>query len=452
MPRKIRVAIETLGCKLNQAESETLARQFVSAGCRIVGADEMADVYILNTCTVTHIADRKARQSLRAARRRNPQALVVATGCYVERSAEDMRGLAELDVVVKNEDKGRLPEIFAERLNLCESTNREEQHSHPESARLRRNEGSGRHISPYLGESSLERETALRTRAFIKAQDGCNRRCAYCIVPLVRGREKSLPADEVISEIAARVAEGYKEVVLTGTEIGSYSSEGLDIKGLLERILDETRVERLRISSLQPCEITTGLLSLWKNPRLCPHFHISLQSGSDRVLESMKRGYCVSGYAKAVSMIREVLPHAAITTDIIVGFPGETDDEFQETVDFCRRMGFVRIHVFPFPRPGTVAADMLGQIEARIKKERSAKMLALTKESAREFISRFVGGTFEVLWEQQSNSGIWSGYTADYIRVYARSERDMTNILTAARLLKLYRDGVWGEISQPGGE
>jgi threonylcarbamoyladenosine tRNA methylthiotransferase MtaB len=190
------------------------------------------------------------------------------------------------------------------------------------------------------------------------------------------------------------------------------------------------------------------LLPLWKNPRLCPHFHISVQSGSDRVLESMKRRYSVSSYAKAVSMIREVLPDAAVTTDIIVGFPGETDDDFQQSGVFCRRMGFARIHVFPFsPRPGTAAADMPGQIGARLKKERSVKMLALAKESTRVFLLRFMGGTMEVLWEQQSDNGVWSGYTPNYIRVYARSDQYLTNVLTAARLVKLYRDGYWGEIS-----
>jgi len=412
----IRVAIETLGCKLNQAESESLARQFVLAGCQIVGASEKADVFILNTCTVTHIADRKARQSLRAARRLSPQGLIVATGCYANRSAAEIEAIEGIDLVVPHEEKLKLPAIIRQRINLENNT------------------------------KSFENNA--RTRAFVKAQDGCNRRCAYCIVPLVRGREKSLPADEIIAEIAARVAEGYKEVVLTGTEIGSYSSDGLDIKGLLERVLIETRIERIRISSLQPYEITSELLPLWKNPRLCPHFHISVQSGSDRVLESMKRRYSVSSYAKAVSMIREVLPDAAVTTDIIVGFPGETDDDFQQSGVFCRRMGFARIHVFPFsPRPGTAAADMPGQIGARLKKERSVKMLALAKESTRVFLLRFMGGTMEVLWEQQSDNGVWSGYTPNYIRVYARSDQYLTNVLTAARLVTLYRDGYWGEIS-----
>ena len=412
----IRVAIETLGCKLNQAESETLARQFTSEGCQVVDADEETDVYILNTCTVTHIADRKSRQSLRMARRRSPHALIIATGCYINRSADELEAIEGIDLLVCNEDKQRLVEIVSQRVSLK---------------------------SGVAGHTEI-----LRTRTFIKAQDGCNRQCAYCIVPLVRGRAKSLPADEVMAEIESRVAERFKEVVLTGTEVGSYSSSGLDIKGLLERILVKTKIERLRVSSLQPYEITPKLLALWKNSRLCPHFHISLQSGSDGVLTRMKRVYSTSSYEESISLIRKALPDASITTDVIVGFPGETDAEFQQTADFCRRIGFARIHVFTFsPRPGTAAATMPDQVDARVKKERSAKMLALAKESAREFRSHFLGQTLEVLWEQKSEAGIWSGYTANYIRLYTRSKKDLTNILIETKLLKLYRDGVWGEFA-----
>ncbi|RJO60993.1 MAG: tRNA (N(6)-L-threonylcarbamoyladenosine(37)-C(2))-methylthiotransferase MtaB [Dehalococcoidia bacterium] len=418
MPREIRVAIETLGCKLNQAESETLARQLAAAGCQIVGVNEKTDAFILNTCTVTHIADRKCRQSLRAARRNNPNALIVATGCYANCSESELWGIPDIDLILKNKDKDSLSQIVAQRLGAS---------------------------SP-----AGMTETGLRTRAFIKAQDGCNRRCAYCIVPMVRGREKSLPSDVVMAEIQARVADDYKEVVLTGTEVGSYSSDGLNIKGLLRRILAETKIERLRVSSLQPYEITPELLALWKNSRLCPHFHISLQSGADVVLNHMKRGYSTSEFEKALKKIRETLPEAATTTDVIVGFPGETDAEFQQTVDFCRRVGFARIHVFAFsPRPGTAAADMTGQVDARIKKERSAKMLALAKESAAEFRCAFLGRTLTVLWEQKSNAGVWSGYTSNYIRIYTRSERNLTNVLTETRLVKLYRDGVWGEPMNP---
>jgi len=415
MTHAMRVAIETLGCKLNQAETETLARQFAAAGCEVVPPHEKADIYILNSCTVTHIADRKGRHFLRMAKRVNPDAFIVATGCYVNRAATELNVIDGIKLVVSNEDKPRLTTLVLQCFDLS-------------------------HMDTGQGHS-------LRTRAFIKAQDGCNRLCAYCIVPLVRGREKSLPVGEVVAEVRIRVAEGYQEVVLTGTEIGSYVFDGLRLKELLERVLAETDIKRLRLSSLQPYEITPQLLALWDNPRLCPHFHLSLQSGADSVLSRMKRGYNTAGYERAVGLIREAMSAAAITTDIIVGFPGETDAEFQEGLDYCHRTGFTRIHVFPFSaRPGTVAAAMPGQISAPVKKERVGKMLALAKESARAFHSRFLGRTVEVLWEQKSDAGVWSGYTANYIRVYARSERDLTNSLEPTQLVKLYGDGAWGEL------
>jgi len=261
----------------------------------------------------------------------------------------------------------------------------------------------------------------------------------------VRGREKSLPLDQVVAEVKDRVAEGYKEVVLTGTEIGSYNDEGAGLKGLLQRILKETEVARLRLSSLQPQEISPEFIGLWRDRRLCRHFHLSLQSGSDAVLSRMKRRYTVGDYQQAVASIRDTVPGAAITTDIIVGFPGETEAEFDESYQLCRQVGFARIHVFPYsPRRGTEAATMPDQIGDRVKRERSQRMLALAKESAQNFRRKFLGRTMPVLWEKQTN-GIWSGLTDNYIRVYTKSDKDLTNQLLPVRLVKLFnRDGVWG--------
>jgi threonylcarbamoyladenosine tRNA methylthiotransferase MtaB len=251
----------------------------------------------------------------------------------------------------------------------------------------------------------------------------------------------------VLAQVKERVSDGAKEVVLTGTEIGAYDSNGVTLKELLECILAGTAIVRLRLSSLQPHQITPGLIQLWKNPRLCPHFHLSLQSGSDTVLKRMKRRYATAGYRSAVELIRERVPDAAVTTDVIVGFPGETDTEFRETYDFCRQMNFARIHVFPYsPRPGTAAADMPKQVTEQVKKERTQRMLAMAKESAQGFQRRYSGKTLELLWEQQAN-GVWSGLTGNYIKVYAKSNGDLTNKLMAAKLTKIYRDGVWGEIS-----
>jgi threonylcarbamoyladenosine tRNA methylthiotransferase MtaB len=240
------------------------------------------------------------------------------------------------------------------------------------------------------------------------------------------------------------VADGVREVVLTGTEIGAYHSHGVNLTGLLKRVLAETGVTRLRLSSLQPQEIATELLELWKDHRLCPHFHLSLQSGSDSVLQRMKRRYTLADYQRAVASIRKAVPDAAMTTDVIAGFPGETEAEFEESYDFCRQTDFARIHVFPYSRrPGTEAAEMPGQVSDGVKRERVQKMLALAGESASSFRQRFLGSTMTVLWEQKSG-GVWSGYTANYIKVYVRSSEDLANQLIPVKLESIYKDGVWG--------
>ncbi len=415
---KTKIALDSLGCKLNQAEIELLARQFADAGYQLVSAAEEADVYILNTCTVTHIADSKSRHRLRLVHRHHPDAVLVATGCYAQRAPQELAQIEGVRLVLGNEEKPNL---------------------------LRLLEEAGYLSSPVKQDSSINHYPGLRTRALVKVQDGCSRFCSYCIVPLVRGGEKSLPVDQVVAEVRHRVAQGYKEVVVTGVEIGSYNYDGVKLKGLLEHILDYTEVERLRISSLQPQEITPELIGLWHDPRLCPHFHLSLQSGSDGVLHRMKRRYSAGGYEQAVSLIRGMVPEVAITTDVMVGFPGETEAEFEESYRFCQKIGFARIHVFSYsPRSGTEAAQLPHQVGDKVKKERSQKILALAEDSAQKYHERFLGKKMAVLFEQQYRS-IWSGLTGNYIRVYTKSGEDLTNKLLPVKLEKIYRDGVWGE-------
>ena len=399
-----RIVLDTVGCKLNQAETQLLARQFAQAGYRLVTPDDGADVYVLNTCTVTHVADGKCRRLLKQARRRNPGALVVAIGCYAGRAHQELAQIKGIDLVLDNSQK----------LDL-----------------VPRLEQTGRFSRPEAGPTQAD----FRTRAFVKVQDGCNNFCAYCIVPLVRGREKSQPLAQVIDEVKHRVADGYKEVVLTGTEIGSYSHEGAGLKELLQRILEGTEVARLRLSSLQPQEITPELIELWRDQRLCRHFHLSLQSGSDTVLKRMERRYTPSDYQRAVDLIREAVPGVAITTDVIVGFPGETESEFEEGYSFCKQMQFARIHVFSYsPRPGTRAATMPHQVEERVKRERSRRMLALGRACLRNFRRQFLGKTLMVLWEKETG-GVWPGLTDNYIRVYTKSDEDLTNQLRPVKLV-----------------
>ncbi len=416
-----RIKLDTLGCKLNQAETEMIAEQFVKAGCRLVTSLDEADIYVLNTCTVTHIADRKSRHLLRLANRRNPEAIIVATGCYARRKCGELADIYGVDMVLDNDDKTHVVRLLEAKdcINISDSNQ---------------------------GDSWAGCENNQRDRAFIKAQDGCDNSCAYCIVPLVRGWAESLPVELIIAQVRNRIDCDCKEIVLTGTEIGTYRYNGFGLRGLIEKILSETNIIRLRLSSLQPHHITPELLGLWHDKRLCPHLHLSLQSGSDSVLKLMKRNYTTKDYHKAVSLIRSMVPQAAITTDVIVGFPGESEDEFEESYGFCKEINFARIHVFPFsPRPGTQAAEMKGQVKAGVKKQRSQRMLSLADESDRAFRERFLGRMMPVLWEQKKN-GIWSGLTGNYIRVYTRSSDDLTNQITDVKMDKLYRDGVLGDL------
>ena len=418
----IKIALDSLGCKLNQAETELLARQFAEAGYKLVSPTDAADVYVLNTCTVTHIADSKSRHRLRLAHRRNPDALIVATGCYAERARHELSQIEGVDLVLSNDEKPHLLRLLREAGRLDNTTH-------------------------FPRDSASHLYDGFRTRAFIKVQDGCSNFCSYCIVPLVRGRERSVPTDEIVAEVRHRLAQGYKEVVLTGVKIGAYNHNGANLKGLLEHILAETDVTRLRLSSLQPQEISSELIGLWRDKRLCPHFHLSLQSGSNEVLGRMKRRYSTSDYEQSVALIRSLVPETAITTDIIVGFPGETDEEFEESYNFCRQMGFARIHVFPYsPRQETQAARLPHPVSVQVKKQRTQRMLSLAEESIQSFSRLFLCKVMPVLWEKPSPSGTWSGLTANYIKVYTKSSEDLTNKLLPVKLVDIHGDGVSGEV------
>jgi threonylcarbamoyladenosine tRNA methylthiotransferase MtaB len=419
----VRVAFYTLGCKLNQAETESLVAQFRGSGYQVVAPDDVADVYIANTCTVTHVADRKSRHWLRLARRRNPRALVIAAGCYAQRSPEELTDLA--DLVVDNREKENLFDLVQALASGDRTAAKDE------------------------GEQSQVSSGIVRTRSLTKIQDGCHGPCAYCIVPRVRSHEYSVSAARIVREVKQKVALGYKEVVLTGTKVGCYRDGDTDLGSLLERILRETHIERLHLSSLQPSEISVGFLTLWRDIRLCRHFHLALQSGSDGVLRRMSRGYSLDRYTKAMNLIREKMPDAAITTDVIIGFPQESDDEFEESYSFCRQAGFANIHVFPFsPRPETAAEKMPGQIKDRIKQERSQRMLELSQSCRRNFCEQFLTQITPVLWEKETSpgSGTYSGLTNNYIRVFASSEEPVSNQMTSVKLVEFQDQGILGEI------
>ena len=431
----VTVAIVTQGCKLNQSDSQGLAQGFAAAGYRMVDPGSGPQVFVLNTCTVTGAADAKARQALRAAKRSNPQALVVATGCYAERSPENLNSLEAVSLVVGNSQKGQLVSLVTSAL---EKLGPEMPSTPGGSPRPAGDAGFGASVTTPLLISH-----PVKTRAMIKIQEGCDQVCAYCIVPKVRGRERSIPPDNLISQVKECQAQDFQEVVLTGTQLGSYGFDlpGNDLRSLLAGILAETSVPRIRVSSLQAQELSPGLLELWQDSRLCPHFHIPLQSGSDPILRAMRRRYNTAEFAAAVELVRRTIPDAGLTTDVIVGFPGESDDLFQDSLAFATSMAFSKMHVFPFSaRPGTSACHYKHQVPAPVKKDRMGLMLRVAEETAGRFRRQQLGRTFPVLWEssdpQASKVGqrVWRGLTHNYLRVHGFSHRDLENVITPAKL------------------
>jgi threonylcarbamoyladenosine tRNA methylthiotransferase MtaB len=424
----MKVYFATLGCKLNQSETERLAREFARAGHQVVLSPREADLCVVNTCAVTQAAARRSRKVARRARRANPRIATVLTGCYAEIAPEVARSIEGVALVVGNRDKERLLEILMDRYA-------------PEP--------------PVTGPLSLVPYPPFHTRAFVKIQDGCNMGCTFCIIPLARGRERSRPGSEIIAEIQDLVAASHKEIVLTGVQISAYGRDGAaeagaNLRDLVARTLDETGVARLRLSSLAPWALGPSLLALWEDPRLCRHLHLSLQSGSDAVLRRMRRPYTTARYAQAVEMARETIPDLAITSDVIVGFPGETEAEFEESLCFVERMAFARLHVFRYsPRPGTVAATMPQQVPHQVKRARSQAMIELGLRSAGRFRRHYLGRRLDVLWETREGDR-WTGFTDTYIRVTVESVLDLGNTITPVELMGLTEEGMWGRVAADG--
>jgi threonylcarbamoyladenosine tRNA methylthiotransferase MtaB len=418
------VAIVTHGCKLNQADAEGIARRLGGEGVQVV--DRLvngAAAVVINSCSVTHVADRKARHAVRLARRLSPRAHVVLAGCYAETAPLEITDTIGADEVVRREEKPAIPQRLLEQL---------------------RSKGD-----PAAGCPSGWGDR-LRTRAFIKIQEGCDELCAFCIVPYTRGRELSVPVAEVVRQVREREALGVKEVVLTGTQLGNYGRDlGWEEQGprrLLETLLAETSVPRIRLSSLQAQDISAPLLELWSDQRLCPHFHLPLQSGSDAILARMRRRYTQDEYRRAVALIRDIVPDVAITTDVIAGFPAETDEDFDATARLCEEMSFAAIHAFPYSRrPQTAANRMDGQLPAEVRRARLERLLEIGRRSAAAFRQAYVGRAVSVLWEEQAD-GLWNGLSANYMRVYTHNDSDLANRVTNAIVISASEDSVRAEV------
>ncbi len=400
----ISVQIETHGCKLNTADSQQIAAEFLRNGFEVRNRHDhlSPDVFVLNSCTVTHVADKKARQSIAAARRKYPNALTVLTGCYPERDASGASDLHSVDIALGNTQKSELVQAVAERLKID--------------------------VTPCAnGREPVYSEMLLgRTRASVKIQEGCDQVCAYCIVPKVRGRERSITPEKIVDKVNQLEEIGCREVVFTGTQLGHYGFDldaGTDLEHLLKTVLQNTSIPRIRVSSLQPPEINDGLLDVWTNEgagRVCPHFHMPLQSGSDEILTQMRRTYTSSQFLKQVELVRQHIPDCGITTDIIAGFPSETDSDHEMSVKVMESVGFSDAHVFPYsPRPGTSAYHFGEQIDYSIKVARAQELREIVALSAKRFKTSILDTVRPVLWEGRRGK---SGMTDNYVRVKLEPE------------------------------
>jgi threonylcarbamoyladenosine tRNA methylthiotransferase MtaB len=422
----MRLRLESIGCRLNISEIETMAREFAAAGHSVVGPGESADLCIFNSCTVTAVAARKSRHAIRQLRRACPDATIVTTGCFSELAPDETRSLG-VDLVVGNEDKDRLCSLLHESGLL----------------------GKDQPDCVEKVQSHEERAAGSRTRAFLKVQDGCDNRCTFCVVTIARGAGRSRPYDDVVSEVRHLHDSGFKEIVLSGVHLGSYGhdlAERRGLQNLVQRLLAETEIP------LEPWDLDEKFFGLFSDSRVLPHLHLPLQSGCDATLRRMARRTDQASFDRLVGAARATVPNVSISTDIMVGFPGETDREFSESISFVESMGFSRLHVFRYsPRERTLAAAMPDQVPGAVARERSLKMQILGSHLEIDFNRSCVGSTQEVLWEEAEEFGIgrrWSGLTDTYIRVVTETDSavDLTNQITAAQILETIPGGVLGAV------
>lgn len=417
----MKVAFATLGCRVNVYESEAMTEKFIREGYEVVDFSEKADVYVINTCSVTNMGDKKSRQIIGRARRQNSEAIIAAVGCYSQIAPKEVSSIEGVDVVLGTRNKG----------DIVYFVNKAREEKKPQievSGVLKNKKFENLKIEDY-------RE---KTRAFLKIQDGCNRFCTYCLIPYTRGAVCSKDFKVVLNEIKQLAEHGFKEIILSGIHTASY---GLDLEGnvtlisLLEEIENIDGIERVRIGSIEPAFFTPEVVEKIKNmKKLCPQFHLSLQSGCTSTLKRMNRRYTADEYEEIVKVLRDNLKDVSITTDVIVGFPGETEEEFNETYEFLKRNKLTKTHIFKFsPRTGTKAHDMENQIDGKIKEERSKKLIALNKINERKFTKSLVGRTMDVLIEQEvkGEEGIYEGYTRNYVKVHVKgiSEKEIGKII-----------------------
>ena len=451
----MKVSFYTLGCKVNQYETQMLRERFADAGYETVGEDDPADIYIINTCTVTNLSDRKSRQRIRRVKKMNGDAVIVVTGCYAQTDAEAGAAIPGVSVVAGTNEKAHIVEFVEDYLR---------RRDHDGEQGSRRSEKAEIHVLDYENLTGYEETGCItsmdsRTRAYIKIQEGCDRFCSYCIIPYARGKVRSRELGEIVAEARNLVNAGFKEIVLTGINTALYGydrEEKSGRRGVEAAVAAISGIEgdfRIRLSSLEPNvvdEETARRLTAY--PKLCPHMHLSLQSGSDSVLRRMNRRYDIEAYQRIVSVFRQSDPLFAVTTDIIAGFPGETEEEFQESLETIRRIGFSRVHAFRYSaRRGTAAAVMPDQISGTVKSLRMEKLISLAEEEAQRFFLKNIGTRRRVLFERyDAGESMLNGFTDNYIHVYCSVPQDQAekylNGFAFVLLKEIHEDGLLGEI------
>lgn len=431
----LKVAFHTLGCKVNQHDSAIMAALFQDAGYTIVDFNDKADVYVVNTCTVTHLSDRKSRQMIRRAAGENPDATVVVCGCYAQTAKNELEALDEVDLIIGTNERHRVVEAVEEfRANHVKTAYM------PDDDEL------------FVYEDLPHERVSGMTRAYVKVQEGCDQFCAYCIIPYARGPLRSRSEEDTIAEINMLVDKGYKEVILTGIHLGAYGrgvkDQTSDLTGLCRRILDETKIERLRLGSLEGIEVTDELIDMIAtNPRMAQHLHLPLQSGCDRTLEAMRRPYDSEAFRDMMRSIRQRVPDIAITTDLMVGFPDETEEDFKESLVFCNDIAFANMHIFKYSmRGGTPAAAMTGQIDPQIKERRAKQMADVAQKNKHEYEQRFVGKTLRILVEEQNKEGLWTGHSSNYLFVAFPGEGIQSGDFVDVKLTEAGKNHLLGEI------
>lgn len=433
-----KVAFYTLGCKVNQYETEAMLEMFKENGYEQVGSEDYADVYVINTCTVTHMSDRKSRQYIRRMKKKNPDSIIAVVGCYSQVSPEEILEIEEVNLVMgTNERRTIVDEI--KKLEAIEGNKKASTVDDIMKVRA-------------FEEIEISQSNG-RTRAFMKIQDGCDRFCTYCIIPYARGgKVRSRDIESIVNEAKTLSENGYEEVVLTGIHVASYGKDlkedNANLLDVIKRINEIDGIKRIRTSSVEPILFSDEFVNeVSKMKKVMPHYHLSLQSGCDETLQRMNRRYTTQEYKTIVEKLRKEIPYVAITTDVIVGFPGETEEEFEETYNFLKNIELAQMHIFKYsPRKGTKAADMQNQVSPQIKHERSEKLIQLNKENFKNFASKMIGKEFEVLFEQEIGENRYEGLTPNYLKTIVTSNEDICGKILKVKIVEVKDEYIEGNL------